>query len=89
MDPAAVDASFTPDFPGTYTLALDVDDGAHVVTDTLTLRVLDGPIVPDDHPSVQEAIDAALDGEAVWIRPGRWDGPVVISGRTITAPSGE
>jgi hypothetical protein len=48
------------------------------------LRVLDGPVVPDDHATIQEAVDAAADGEAVWIRPGRWDGPVETSGRELT-----
>jgi hypothetical protein len=83
-DPTASVTELVPDVPGTYQLALDVDDGGATTRDTVLLRVFDGPVVPDDFATVQEAVDVALDGEAVWLRPGRWDGPIDTSSREIT-----
>ena len=40
--------------------------------------------VPEDHPTIQAAIDAALPGETVAVAPGFWDERISIRGKAIT-----
>ncbi len=45
--------------------------------------------VPDDHPTVQQAIDAAQDGWTVCVRAGTWEAPIDFSGKEIAVVSEE
>jgi hypothetical protein len=37
-----------------------------------------------DAPDIQAGIDLAVDGDTVLVAPGRWDGPLLVSGKTLT-----
>ncbi len=80
-DPA--DPRFVPDVAGTYTLTLTASDGASTVTDAADVLVYDGVLVPDDASTVAEALDLAVPGEAVGIRPGLWPATLDLAGRNI------
>jgi len=43
--------------------------------------------VPQGHPSIQAAIDAAQDGDMVLVSPGNYTENIVLSGKTITVTS--
>lgn len=40
--------------------------------------------VPVQYPSVQAAVDAAVDGDSILIAPGTYEGGIVIDGKSIT-----
>ena len=44
-------------------------------------------MVPGDAPSIQEAVNMAVDGDRVLVAPGVWNGWVNFRGRTITLES--
>jgi hypothetical protein len=44
-------------------------------------------VVPVDHPTVQQAIDAALDGDTVCVEDGTYAETLVVSGKSITIRS--
>ncbi|HSF18705.1 MAG TPA: right-handed parallel beta-helix repeat-containing protein [Vicinamibacteria bacterium] len=78
--------------PGTYTLELTATDSERVSSDRTTIVVHApelGPIVrvPQDRATIQEAIDAARDGDTVLVSPGRYDETLVLAGKTITLAS--
>ncbi|MEQ1565444.1 MAG: MopE-related protein [Myxococcota bacterium] len=75
-DPTAATTPFTPDVAGEYTVELTVDDGSATVVAQVVVRVFDGLVVPDDAPTLQEALDSVGGGEAVGVRPGTWRGGV-------------
>lgn len=43
--------------------------------------------VPEDFATIQEAVDAAGDGDTVLVGPGVYDGGIVIAGKSITIAS--
>lgn len=43
--------------------------------------------VPDDHPTIQDAINAAVDGDTVWVRAGIWAETIDFVGKAITVKS--
>ena len=61
-------------------------EGASVVSPRGTLLpAIPGLVrVPEDQPTIQAAIDAALPGETVAVAPGFWDERVTIRGKAIT-----
>ena len=40
-------------------------------------------LVPQDVPSIIEAIDAAQDGDVIWVSPGDYAGPIDLMGKSI------
>ncbi|MBN1434733.1 hypothetical protein JW921_08240, partial [Candidatus Fermentibacterales bacterium] len=43
--------------------------------------------VPGDYPSIQSAINAAVDGDTVLVGPGLWAGPISFAGKEIVVRS--
>src|SRR5918998_156873 len=43
--------------------------------------------VPEDYATIQEAVNAAGDGDTVLVGPGTYAGGIVISGKSITLAS--
>jgi hypothetical protein len=43
--------------------------------------------VPQDYATIQQAVDAAKDGDTILVGPGTYDGDIVISGKSITLTS--
>jgi pectin methylesterase-like acyl-CoA thioesterase len=41
-------------------------------------------IVPDDYPMIQQAVDAASNGDTILVRAGTYTGDVVISDKSIS-----
>jgi pectin methylesterase-like acyl-CoA thioesterase len=41
-------------------------------------------IVPDNYPTIQEAVDAATNGDTVFVRSGEYDEDVVIDSKSIS-----
>jgi hypothetical protein len=83
---SAVDAAtdFVPDVPGTYVLRVTVGDGTTTRWAELELRVRSGFVVPDDLPTLEEALANAVDGEAIGLRAGTWPANLDLSGRDLT-----
>ena len=44
--------------------------------------------VPGDFPTIQQAVDAAADGDTVCVAPGTWTGQVSLEGRALTLVGG-
>src|SRR3990172_5603068 len=44
-------------------------------------------LVPQNYPTIQAALDAAVDGDTVLVSPGTWAGGLSLSGKTITLAS--
>ena len=84
VDPNAETAEFTPDLMGTYLLELIVSDGASEHTDQVWVRAVEGATVPDDHSTIQEAIDAAGNGDGILIRPGVYEERIQSGGKDLT-----
>ncbi|MEZ4319562.1 MAG: MopE-related protein [Myxococcota bacterium] len=72
-DPAAPEATFTPDASGTYTLSVEVDDGLRTSTHSTTIVAAQGAHVPVDYPTVGEALAAVQSGNVVAVDPGTYD----------------
>ncbi|MGH2689130.1 MAG: right-handed parallel beta-helix repeat-containing protein, partial [Actinomycetota bacterium] len=43
--------------------------------------------VPADYAEIQDALDAAQDGDTVLVAPGTWAGPLALAGKTVTLAS--
>lgn len=43
--------------------------------------------VPDDHPAIQAAIEAAEDGDVIVVKPGKYSGSIDFIGKNITLSS--
>ena len=41
-------------------------------------------IVPDNYPTIQQAVDAAESGDTILVRAGTYDEDVVINGKSIS-----
>jgi hypothetical protein len=80
---AAPRADFRPDVAGTYVLQVEASDGAATRAAEVELRVRDGFVVPDDVPTLADALDLVVDGEAIGLRPGTYPGPWDLSGRDL------
>jgi hypothetical protein len=74
---------FTPDVPGTYRVQVTVGDGGTVRSAEVELRARDGFVVPDQVPSLAEALELVVDGEIVGLRPGTYPGTWDLSGRDL------
>ena len=89
-NPREVLTSATFSAVGTYVLRLTVDDGESAASDDVTITVAAAPpntiLVPQDHVTVQAAVDAAQDGDLVLVSPGTYVEDVYIS-KTITLAS--
>lgn len=88
--PDQVMTTATFDAAGTYVLQLTVDDGVATSSDQTVITVAqDQPNtlrVPQDHPTVQAAVDAAQEGDLVLVAPGTYVEALSIS-KTITLAS--
>lgn len=75
---------------GTYVLRLTVDDGISIASDDATITVTATPPntirVPQDHTTIQAAVDAAQSGDLVLVSPGTYVEDVYI-GKSITLAS--
>ncbi|NCG17494.1 MAG: hypothetical protein GWP91_00575, partial [Rhodobacterales bacterium] len=83
-NPTSDTPDLTPDIAGTYKLQLEVSDGAGQNTAILEVNALEGVVVPDDAATLQEAIDLANNGQAVFIREGTHVGTGDLTGRTLS-----
>jgi len=80
FDGAVDDASDCDDTDVTvYPSAAELCDGLDNDCDA----VVDAEVVPRDHPTIQDAIDALPDGSTVCLAPGLHFDPFDVSGRTI------
>lgn len=86
--------SFTPDMIGIYRLSLTVNDGT---VDSQTVAVTAYAVtkvaltpqrrVPDDHPTIQAAIDAAVPGDVIAVAPGTYPQNLRFHGKNVTLQS--
>ncbi|MBN2800522.1 MAG: hypothetical protein JXX28_15380 [Deltaproteobacteria bacterium] len=78
-------ARFTPDGPGRYLLGLVVDDGNRASPqDLVAIRVAGELWVPEDYPSLAEAVEAAVSGERLQIGAGTWPADLDLDGKDLT-----
>jgi hypothetical protein len=82
-------ASHVWTLPDTYTVTLRVTDNDSAQgTQTETVMVFSQTIyVPDDYPTIQDAIDIARGGDAVVVRPGTYVENIDFLGKGITVRS--
>jgi parallel beta-helix repeat protein/predicted outer membrane repeat protein len=52
-----------------------------------TAAVTGSITVPDDYSSIQDAIDAAADGDVIVVKPGKYSGSIDFNGKNITLSS--
>ena len=52
-----------------------------------SLAIADTIIVPDDYTTIQGAIDAAVDGDTVLVKPGTYVENISFKGKAITVTS--
>ena len=75
---------------GSYVLRLTADNGTLISSDDAVITVQAGPpntiLVPQDHPTIQAAVDAAQSGDLVLVSPGTYQESLSIS-KTITLAS--
>ncbi len=89
-DPASVDTSANFSVAGVYELRLTADDGEIAASDEVIITVNPESViirVPDDQPTIQAAIDVALDGDVVLVAPGTYYEQLLLAGKTITLAS--
>ena len=74
--------------PGAHTVQLQIttEDG-RIATASREVAVLDALVVPGSFSRIQEAIDAAVDGDAVVILPGEYVENIDFLGKQITVQS--
>jgi len=83
--PTGLSTTLTPDVAGTYVVQLTVSDGAGEDTVDIEVRAVSALIVPDDYPTVAEAVANASVTTGVAVRPGHHElRDVVVGGETIT-----
>ncbi len=83
--PSAITTSLTADVAGTYTVRLTVSDGAGYDSVDVVVHAIQALIVPDDYPTVAEAVANADVTTGVAIRPGRYEARgVTIAGDSVT-----
>ena len=83
--PSGLATTLTPDVAGTYTVQLSVNDGAGEDTVDIEVRAVSALIVPDDYPTVAEAVANASVTTGVAVRPGTYDlRDVVVAGESVT-----
>lgn len=81
----AAQVSFVPDSAGAYVLRLDTTDAlGGGPGDPVTVRVVGEILVPEDYPTVGEAVDAAGDHATLRIGPGVWPAHVLTDGKHLT-----
>ena len=83
-DPSASVTSFRPDVAGDYVVELTVSDGHTEHTTLAYIEAVRGWIVPDDVPTIQDAIDLAGDGDGIGLRPGVYSSSLYIEGKDVT-----
>ncbi|MHC4153938.1 MAG: DNRLRE domain-containing protein [Planctomycetota bacterium] len=88
-DTTALDANGQPVFPnGIYDIITTAYDfSGHSSAQTMTVEVDNPPsglLVPDQFPTIQEAINAAVTGDIVSVAPGVYEEEIDFLGKAIT-----
>jgi predicted outer membrane repeat protein len=81
----AASASLVPDTAGTYTLGLTVSDGtATSEQDALRVIVRGDLMVPEDYPSISDAVDAIHSGYSIAIAAGTYVESIDCQGKDLS-----
>jgi len=78
--------------PGVYSVSLSVNDGGNSSTKIKTdyITVVDTPTlinIPDDYLTIQEGINATIDGDTVLVQPGTYFENINFNDKNITVGS--
>jgi len=74
--------------PGEYVATLTVEgSNGEAASRSEVITVLDGIVVPQMYPTIQQAIDAAQDGQTVIVMPGTYEVALTIKAKRITLQS--
>ncbi len=83
--PTGLATTLTPDVAGAFTVRLTVSDGAGEDHVDVVVHAVDALVVPDDYPTIAEAVANASVTTGVAVRPGRYDvRDVEVVGESVT-----
>jgi predicted outer membrane repeat protein len=78
-------ARLTPDARGRFRLGLTVTDGYTFASEvSVAIDAWDELAVPDDYPTLADAVADAGDHDVILLGDGTFDGPIDPAGRTLT-----